>query len=278
MTTMTTTQPTTARPRVRSALLDGLDWLTWGLTGRRAGLGAADGNIGYSGDRDRADAWAMRQHWLGLAGLAAGDLVITGQVHGTAVLRVHASHTGAGARPGAAIAGIADAQMTDEPGPILFSAHADCLPIVLADPARRAVAVVHAGWRGTVAGVAPTVVAAMTAAYGSRPGDLLAFLGPAISGPNYEVGPEVVAAWRRTAAPASAATWPSGGDRWRFDAATANAELLLRAGLTAHHIEQSRICTFANQEHWFSHRAQGPATGRFAVFATIRHDADGASR
>ncbi len=262
----TATETTAAR----STLLDAESWLTYGFTGRVAGMGVADGNVSYSGGRDQADAWEMRQRWLSASRLDPAAIVTTGQVHGTTILTVGADDAGRGARPGSAVLGLADATMTRAPGPVLFSLHADCLPILFADPVRRVVAVTHAGWRGTVADIAGRTVAAMGAEYGSAPGDVRAYLGPSISGAAYEVGPEVIAAWHTLQGNTTDACWPGDGDRWQFDAAQANRERLLLAGLRDAHIESSGICTLRHQDDWFSHRAQGPATGRFGAFIAIQ--------
>ncbi|MFM8321449.1 MAG: polyphenol oxidase family protein, partial [Chloroflexota bacterium] len=86
----------------------------------------------------------------------------------------------------------ADAILTDRPGVTLFMRFADCVPVLLFDPRRRAVGLVHAGWQGTVSGVVGEAVAALQARYGSQPGDLLAGIGPSICQAHYEVGKEVI--------------------------------------------------------------------------------------
>lgn len=258
------------QPIVTSRLLDTQEWLTYGFTRRVERMGLADGNVSFSGGRDQNDAWAMRRRWLEPLGLDPDAIVTTGQVHGNTVIPVEASDRGRGAQPGSTILGLADATMTAEAGPVLFSLHADCLPILLADPIRRVVAVSHAGWRGTVVDVAGETVRAMADRYGSRSCDLLAFLGPAISGEQYEVGPEVVAAWQTLPDADTAAYWRGRADRWQFDTVTANASRLVRAGVPLGGIERSGICTWRSADDWFSHRAQGPSTGRFGAFITIR--------
>jgi len=261
-------------PVLRGALLSAVPGVVHGITRRVPGLGRAAGNLGYSGDRDRLDAWAMRQRWSVAVGVDPERLAVAGQVHGTAVLRLGAGDAGRGARPGAGRAGIGDALITDEPGVALLSLHADCLPILLVDPDRPAVGVVHAGWRGTVADVAGAAVRGMTAAFGSRPDRLLAFLGPAIGPCCYEVGPEVTAAWHGQAGDAAEEAVRPKGSRPHFDLPAANALLLRRAGLAAGRIEQSRICTRCAGDAWFSHRGQGAATGRFGAIVALR-DEDG---
>jgi len=96
-----------------------------------------------------------------------------------------------------------DALMTSVPGLLLVVRTADCLPVLLADPERRAVAAVHCGWRGTQKRILERTVRAMGRAYGSKPGDLLAALGPCIGPACYEVGPEVREAFERAGFPVS---------------------------------------------------------------------------
>ena len=256
-------------PVLHSRLLDQLGWLRYGFTRRVPGMGIADGNVSYSGGRDRGDAWLNRQRWAARFGLDAERIVTSGQIHGTTLLPIHAEDGGRGARPDSEIVGIADALMTNEPGPVLLSLHADCLPMVLADRRRCVAAVIHAGWRGTVADMAGAAIRAMTTTYGTRPEDVVAFLGPAISGERYEVGPEVAAGWSAIAAPDSIALWPGRDDRSQFDVRQANRERLRAAGVPDAQIEDCGMCTATDSIEWFSHRAQGPATGRFGVMASI---------
>lgn len=247
------------------------------VTGRVPGLGRADGNMAYSSPRDKADAWAMREHWCGRAGLDATGLVTLGQIHGAVVHRVRREDAGRGALPGSEQIGLGDALVTNQPGPVLMTLHADCQALLFVDPGSPtrspAVGVAHAGWRGTVADVAGQTVAAMTGAFGTQPHDLLVSVGPAIGGCCYTVGSEVVEAWRALA-----------GSEWRaavrqegathFSLRDANAWLLRRAGVLPEHIEVSTVCTRCddNGKRWFSHRGQGPATGRFGAMITILDD------
>lgn len=257
---------------VQSTILASLPWLRHGLSCRIAGMGRADGNVGLGSPRDKDDAWAMRQAWCAGIGVDATRIVSMGQVHGADVLRAEAADAGKGATPGSTHLGLADALITDAPGVVLTTLHADCLPILLVDPDRPAIAAVHAGWRGTVAGVAEAAVAAMYDAYGSRPDRMLAYLGPAIHVCCNEVGPEVTAAWRERAASLGearerAVTRP--GEREHFDVPLANALLLERAGLLPDHIEIDPACTRCDGERWFSHRGQGPLTGRMGAFIML---------
>ncbi len=259
---------TTDLPVLRSRLLADLPGIVHGITRRVPDLGLADGNLGYGSPRDREDAWAMRCRWSAAIGVDPERLVAAGQVHGADVLRVGAAQAGQGARPGSGRVGIGDALMTDEPGVALLSLHADCLPLLLVDPTRPAVAVVHAGWRGTVAGIAGAAVRAMAAAYGSRRDDLLAFLGPAIGPCCYEVGPEVAAAARASYG-ASVLRPGERADHPYFDLWAAARQALLRAGLPPERIELAQVCTRCHVHHYFSHRAEGPSRGLFGAIVAF---------
>jgi polyphenol oxidase len=258
----------------RSALLESLPGVDHALTRRVPGMGAAEGNVGYSAPRDRADAWAMRQQWCAAAGLDATRLVTLGQVHGAEVHVAGARHAGWGATPGSRQIGLGDALVTDEPGPVLVTLHADCQPILFVDPGRSdrgpVVAVAHAGWRGTVADVAGRTVDVMRREFGTRPADLHVYLGPAIGPCCYGVGDEVAEAWQSRAGEDAAVALCVDAGRVRFSLSAANTVLLGRAGIRSDRIEASPICTRCEGETWFSHRGQGPHTGRFGAIIAIK--------
>ena len=94
--------------------------------------------------------------------------------------------------PGQKVPPKADIILTDNPRVSLFMRYADCVPILLYDPVKKAIGLAHAGWQGTVLKVAQTAVEAMQSRYNSRPADVLAAVGPSIGPDQYEVGPEVV--------------------------------------------------------------------------------------
>jgi polyphenol oxidase len=272
-----TADPPVTLPVLRSELLASVPAVVHGITRRVPGLGQAEGNTGYASPRDAEDAWRSRARWCRAIGVEPERLVLASQVHGTAVRRVSSADAGRGARPGSATVGVADVLMTDEPDLPLMMLFADCVPLLLVDPRRPAVAVVHAGWRGTVAGVARAAVEAMAGAFDSRAGDLLAYLGPAIGPCCYEVGLEVVAAWRRYAGPDAGPGLGASGRT--LDLAGANETVLLSAGLDPSRVERSGLCTRCHAAEWFSHRAQGAGTGRHAaVIALSRPPAGGDER
>src|SRR5687767_5495057 len=158
-----------------ATLLADLEGVRHGVTGRLPHAGGGEGNVGYTPPRDKDAAWAMRRAWCGAIDLDPDAIVTLGQVHGAGVVQVGRGDRGRGARPGSRQVGLGDALITDQPGAVLMTLHADCLPILLVDPKRPAVAAIHAGWRGTIADVAGSTVQAMSAAFGSSPETLLAY-------------------------------------------------------------------------------------------------------
>jgi YfiH family protein len=252
----------------RSRLISAIPWVRHGVTRRVPGLGLADGNVGYTAPRDEADAWEMRQRWARAMGIDPSDLVRVRQVHGKAVRIATEEDTERGTHPDADEAPIADSMITADPNVALMTLHADCLAMLLVDPIHRAVGAVHAGWRSTVQDIAGETVQAMQASYGSRPEELIAFVGPSIGVDRYEVGDDVIDAWRSFAGSSHSAIRRVNGS-WRFDLKAANAAQLIARGVVPANIEISPVCTASQTDRWFSHRAQGPLTGRFAAVIAI---------
>jgi YfiH family protein len=265
-----------AIPRpLQSTLLLTVPFVRHGLTYRVEGMGKADGNIGLGTPRDQADAWDMRKLWCAGMGLNPERIVTMGQVHGNHVIRVHAADAGKGARERGSHVGLGDALITNDPDVVLLTLHADCQPILIVDPVQRAVAAVHAGWRGTVADVAGATVVAMTHEFGSNPAHLLAYLGPAIGPEANEVGDEVIEAWleqARDLGESALRAVRKPGPKHHFDVPEANRLLLRRAGLLDVQIETSPICTRSNTDTWFSHRGHGPNAGREGALIALVGD------
>jgi polyphenol oxidase len=136
-------------------------------------------------------------------GAAPGDFVFARQVHGAGVAIVGEADRGSGTQSLDDAIGGADALVTTSPGVMLAILTADCVPIVLHDPVAGVLACVHAGWRGTVAGVTAATLAAMQG-LGTRPSDVTAGIGPAVGADRYQVGPDVHQAVTRSFGPASA--------------------------------------------------------------------------
>jgi YfiH family protein len=149
----------------------------------------------------------------------------------------------------------ADAMVTDRPEVTLMLRFADCVPILAYDPARHALGIAHAGWKGTLSGIARQLIASFGREYGSHPQDLCVGIGPSVAAHHYPVGPEVVEAVRMAFGEIAGQT--------KFDLWAANRWLLEAAGVT--HIEMSGVCTACETGDWYSHRAEAGRTGRFGA-------------
>jgi YfiH family protein len=264
-------QPDVPKPLepMRSARLSTVPGVVHGVTYRVPGLGNADGNVGLGAPRDPVDAWEMRRRWSSAIGFDPETIVGLRQVHGSGVYVATGGDAGKGATPDSNSVGPADALITGAPGVTLMTLHADCLPILVVDPNMPVVAAIHAGWRGTVEDVAGFTIKAMKTNFGSDPSRLVAFLGPSIGPCCYQVGNEVADAWNSRNGHRSSQALLKRQGEWIFDLRVANSHLLISAGLNEANIEISDICTKCNGDHWFSHRGQGPNTGRFAAFLAI---------
>jgi polyphenol oxidase len=162
----------------------------------------------------------------------------------------------------------ADVILTDRPGVTLFMRFADCVPILLFDPVRQVIGIVHAGWQGTVKKIATVAVQSMHAHYHSKPQDILAGIGPSVGQHHYEVGDEVVRQVHQAFGYKikDLLESPNGGGEKsgvKFDLWRANQLVLEEAGVQQ--IEIARICTACHLDDWYSHRGEQGHTGRFGA-------------
>lgn len=224
-------------------------------------------NLGFRRGDDPKHVAENYRIFCAAIGVDPAKLVFTNQVHGDIVRTV----TAADAREGlnAVVEYEADGLMTDVPGVALTVFSADCLPILLYDPVRRAVAAVHAGWRGTASGVVTRAVEKMRDCYGTDPADLLAAIGPGISKCCFETHEDVPNAMTEAmgaCALHSIEVLPTG--KFRVDLKGLNAERLENAGVLPEHIAVSQDCTACLPERYWSHRVtQGQRGSQAAVIA-----------
>jgi YfiH family protein len=164
----------------------------------------------------------------------------------------------------------ADALMTDRADVPLSMRFADCTPILFHDPIKGVIAIAHAGWRGTVQGIAATVVRALAAAYGSKPADVRAGIGPAIGPRKYQVGGEVVAAAQEYFGTTAGLIRRDPVDSTAYlDLWAANRLDLEQAGVPTEQIEVAGICTAEHVDEFFSHRQEKGKTGRFGAVIAL---------
>ncbi|TAN32529.1 laccase domain-containing protein [bacterium] len=209
------------------------------------------GSVGLTHAPDPAPVLASRRDFARALGIDGETLTTAGAVHGAAVARVDEPHE--------VVRGV-DAMVTAKLGVALFATFADCYPIVLWDARNRCAALAHAGWRGTVAGVATATVKFMRDEFGTTPGDIRAGIGPGICRQCYEVGEDVASRFD------SRFVTPGSGDRALLDLAAANRAQLEAAGVRDVHV--LGLCT-KETPYLPSHR-RSPDGTRFGAIVALR--------
>lgn len=168
----------------------------------------------------------------------------------------------------AGVLGEGDALVTDTPGVLLSIRTADCVPLLVADPEHRAVAAIHAGWRGTVAGVVSRAVQTLCREFGSRPESLIVAIGPCIRRDAFEVGPEVAKEFMRF--------FPERLDlheKTTVDLGEACLRQLMEVGVKRESIFDSGYCSFQDQDRFHSYRRDREASGRMVSYIGVRQSA-----
>ena len=273
-------------------------WLWAGFSTRRCGLSRAycpddppgELNLGFTSADSREAVTANRRLLAeAVSGDAATPLATLRQFHSDLIVQA------ARADADRAIPRKADGQFTDEPGFLLAVQTADCIPVLVADQKRRAVAAFHAGWRGTVARIVEKGIGRMRLAFGSRPEDLVAAIGPGIGPCCYAVGDEVLSAFDSQFSYAHelfhevydadpvrkkypmlflsqrAPGHSSMGPSLHVDLIEANRRQLLAAGLRDRAIQSVGGCTQCHADLFFSHRASRGHAGRMMALIGIRN-------
>jgi YfiH family protein len=230
-------------------------WLVHGISGRAGGV--SEGrfcslNVSFTVGDERARVEENLRRLREALGCA--ELFSAYQVHGNAVTLVDGQTQ---PRPRC------DVLITRSPERALMLRFADCTPVLLADPRQRAVAAVHAGWRGSAVRAAGAAVQAMADAFGSRPRDLLAGIGPAIGPCCYTVGADVQQAFLGRHEHARDWLHVRGAGQPHLDLVAANRALLSAAGVRA--IESAGVCTACHVHEFYSARAEQRRNGCFGA-------------
>jgi len=263
-----------------------LPWLIHGFSTRPGGLSLRDGekvlNLGFTDWDTKENVLENRRHLQSALGAADLNLISLRQIHSDVIHFFKAA-------PAEPCQG--DASATDRPGLLLGVQTADCVPILLVDPKKRAVAAVHAGWRGTLARIVVKAIGQMQMEFKTKPADLLAAIGPSIGACCYEVGTEVATQFLSQFAEA-----PEWFDEFRtgdepnpiqwlnmmppghqpppknvlLDLKKANRAQLLDAGLRSENIFVNDLCTACRCDLLFSYRKEGAVSGRLMSVVGIR--------
>ncbi|GBF33268.1 hypothetical protein DCCM_2367 [Desulfocucumis palustris] len=223
----------------------------------------------HVGDRDEA-VLENRRLMCRALGAEPGDMVAGKQVHGTEICRVTGRHRGKGARSLESAIPDTDGLVTAEPGILLSSYYADCVPVMLLDPVKKAVGLAHAGWKGTAGRIAAKAVQTLRECFGTDPGDCLAVVGPSIGPCCYEIDSPVLEQFKK-----SYENWPemlrrTAPDRWKLNLWLANRRVLEEAGLKENNILEAGLCTACHRDLFFSYRGQSGLCGRMASLIMLK--------
>jgi YfiH family protein len=285
-------------------------WMLHGFSTRVQGVSkapAAGLNLGYVDADKRKNVDHNREKFFRALRAEEYPLAELRQIHSTLVYEVARGRRGKleynpsgypAPQRARRVPPAGDALITREPGVLLSIRAADCMPVLLADPRRRAVAAIHAGWRGALAGAVEKTVGEMVRIFDTRPGDLLAAVGPSIGACCYQVGDEVVNAFSGRYRDSEHFFVPAPHDKveegisrrypllflskqppghgpdseptLHLDLAAVARLQLRRAGVMNSKIQVSEFCTACRTDLFFSHRQEGGKTGRMMAAIGIK--------
>ena len=233
-------------------------------------------NLGYSRGDLRANVDRNYELFCEAIGVEKESCVLTQQTHTTNIRIVTNADRGKGVCRERDYTDI-DGLITNEPGVTLVAFGADCIPVWIVDPVRRAIGLAHSGWKGTVGGIAALAVEKMQIAYDCDPRNLVCAVGPGICRNCYEVSREVaekfpseVVRLRKTPDGELFRDPETGEAKYDIDLLRANVNLLKRAGVREDNIHVADFCTRCNPKLLFSHRVMGDRRGINAAFLALR--------
>ncbi len=206
---------------------------------------------------ERAFDMLRRPDFLKIFSLNPDKLFLVKQVHGENIIRVQADtpHTGAI---------MADGLITNIPGFTLGILTADCVPVFFWDSSKQVIGLAHAGWRGAMHGIAPKMISAFQQNYGSQIENIRVGLGPCIRQAAYEVGSEFEALFPGFYLPGAVE------GKGQLDLPGSVRKSLESAGVLQHHIEDCGLCTFKEQDHFYSYRRENQTRERILSVISIR--------
>ena len=229
-------------------------------------------NFSYSRKDDPADVLENFTRMADALGVERDRMVVSYQTHTTNERRVTREDEGKGVIRERDYRNV-DGLITDVPGITLVTFYADCVPLYLVDPVHHAIGLSHSGWRGTVRRMGQVTMDAMKEAFGTRPEDVTACIGPSICRDCFEVGEEVAEAFADAFDPKyrdalyRANAKPG---KYQLDLWKANEIIFQEAGVPKEQIHTTNICTMCNSDYLFSHRRVGEERGNLAAFLSIR--------
>lgn len=202
------------------------------------------------------------------------DIICSMQTHTTNVERVGREQAGRGVTKPLDVADV-DGMVTNEPGVVLATFYADCVPLFFIDPVKKCIGLSHSGWRGTIGRMGEATVRKMTEEFGTNPSDVIAAIGPSICQKCYEVSNDVAEQFiaefgkSRYLDDINNLCYKTDEEHYQLNLWKANEIVFLEAGIKQENIELAEICTCCNSKLLFSHRATHGKRGNLGAFLGI---------
>lgn len=254
-------------------LLDACDAVSHVFTTRIGGVSKgiySSMNLSYSRGDDEKCVDENFARIAKIFGKESGSIVCSDQTHTNHVLRVTAKDAGKGVTIPRDYTDI-DGLITNEEELILACFYADCVPVYFVDPVKRAIGLVHSGWRGTQGKISHQVISAMEREFGTNKKDILACIGPSICRECYEVSKDVASVFMDEMLYGSdVVTKTEKEGKYLLDLWGINKHLLLQAGILPEHIQVTDVCTCCNPDYLFSHRKSNGKRGNLGAFLMLR--------
>lgn len=262
-------------PLLHFPLLEKCSFITHAFTTRMGGVSTGDCtsmNLSFTRGDDEA---AVRENYRRIAaalGTDAKQFVCSDQTHTTNVRRVTKADAGKGVVIPKDYTDV-DGLITNEPGIVLSTFYADCVPLYFVDPVHRAIGLSHSGWRGTVNKMGQVTIEAMKREFGSRAADLYCAIGPSICQDCYEISRDVAEEFMKAFPEhVNDILLQKSEEKFQLDLWKANEIVMLKAGILPEHLAVNNICTCCNPTELFSHRASKGKRGNLAAFLMIKEE------
>ncbi len=278
---MTLPQTQTLQPHLSGDLLyytfpsfDRLGFVRHGFSTRLGGVSEgtfASMNLSFTRGDDPAAVSENFRRFCTAMGVKPEQVVVSAQTHTDNVYNATRADCGRGIIRERGYTDV-DGLITDEPGVVLCTQYADCVPLFFADPVRRVVATSHAGWRGTAAGIGAVTVERMVSDYGCRREDILAGIAPSIGKCCFEVDAPVFDAFCKVPVFDDGCFTPYPNDKFYIDLWEVNRRHLLNVGVKPENITVTDLCTKCHPDVFWSHRITGDTRGSLAAFIGISED------
>ncbi len=260
---------------IQSRRLNGIPWVLNAFSTRKGGVSEnqfSSMNLNFARGDDPDNVSENFRRFAAAIGTDVDSMVYSMQTHTTNVVRVGRADRGNGVTRPQRFSDV-DGLVTNEPGVCLVTTYADCIPLYFVDVANRAIGLSHSGWRGTVGRISDRTLELMGREFGTKPQDVVCFVGPGICRECYEVGQDVADAFI-----ASYTKGQLGGvlfdgvqeGKYQLDLWRANVVNLFEAGVPEDNIQVTDICTCCNADFLFSHRASKGSRGGLCGFLEIR--------